>query len=37
MGQHHQPDDFHDEDLSRYNDEDEDLESFQAWLQSLKR
>ena len=28
MGQHHHPDDFHDEDLGRYNDEDEDLEEL---------
>ena len=28
MRQHHDPDDFHDEDLDRYDDEDEDLEEF---------
>jgi hypothetical protein len=28
MGQHHHPDDFHDEDLGRYNDEDENLEEL---------
>jgi len=28
MGQHHHPDDSHDEDLGRYHDEDEDLEEL---------